>query len=391
MQAARRGPLRDVIVVDLTRALSGPFATMMLADMGADVIKVESPEGDISRFGGPFTRGDTQRVYGGYFGSINRNKRSVVLDLAVDEDKRRFLALIERADIVIENFRPGVMEGLGLAYEVLREINPRLVYGAIRGFGDPRTGQSPYADWPAFDIIAQAMGGVMSYTGTEDGHHVAAGPSIGDIYPATVLVSGVLAALHHARATGEGQFVDVAMMDALVALCEGIVWRYSYTGQVQGPRGSDHVALCPFGIYETADGACAIAAPTPKHWALLCEAIGQPELIEDERTKDNRSRVANRDFVAQRIHSWTKKRSRDTVVKELAGLVPVGPMQDASDLFSDPHVEAREMLVAVEHVGAERPVVYPNTPIKFQATPGGIYRRPPILGEHNEELFDQEI
>ena len=387
MQAAASGPLLGVRVVDLTRALAGPFCTMMLADLGADVIKVEPPEGDLPRFGGPFTVGDTEKAYGGYFASINRNKRGIVLDLKQPVDRERLLALVDGADLLMENFRVGVMDGLGLSYETLHERNPRLVYGAIRGFGDPRTGPSPYADWPAFDVVAQAMGGAVSATGTDAGEMVRVGPSIGDLYPATVAVVAVLAALMHARQTGEGQFVDVSMVDALVALDEALVYRYSYTGMITAPTGNSHPQLAPFDIYPTADGACAIAAPTPNHWERLCRLMDRDDLITDPRTVTNRERVANARFVRAQMTAWTTTRPTAAIVECLGGSVPVGPVNDASDLFTDPHIRARQMLVAVEHPGAERPVVFPDTPMRFTATPAGIYRRAPRLGEHNEEVF----
>jgi crotonobetainyl-CoA:carnitine CoA-transferase CaiB-like acyl-CoA transferase len=387
MQSAPTGPLVGVRVIDLTRALAGPYCTMVLGDLGADVIKVEPPEGDLTRFTGPFTRGDDEKAYGGYFASINRNKRSIVLDLKDSSDRDRLLALVDRADVVVENFRVGVMEGLGLSYEVLHARNPRLVYGAIRGFGDPRTGASPYAEWPAFDVVAQAMGGAVSATGTVDGDIVRVGPSIGDLYPATVAVVGVLAAVMHARETGEGQFVDVAMVDAIVALDEALIYRYSYTGMVTAPTGNSHPQLTPFDIYPTADGACAIAAPTPNHWQRLCRLMGRDDLLADERTLTNRERVANADFVRAQMVAWTTARTTAEIVAHLGGQVPVGPVNDAADLFADPHVQARRMLVAVEHAGAERPVVFPDTPMRFTATPAGIYRRAPRLGEHTEEIL----
>jgi crotonobetainyl-CoA:carnitine CoA-transferase CaiB-like acyl-CoA transferase len=387
MQTAPSGPLRGLRVIDLTRALAGPFCTMMLADLGADVIKVEPPEGDLPRYSGPFTLGDTEKAYGGYFASINRNKRGIVLDLKQPADRDRLLALVDGADVLMENFRVGVMDAFGLSYEILHERNPRLVYGAIRGFGDPRTGASPYAEWPAFDVVAQAMGGAVSATGTAEGDMVRVGPSIGDLYPATVAVIGVLAAVMHARQTGEGQFVDVSMVDALVALDEALVYRYSYTGMVTAPTGNSHPQLSPFDIYPTADGACAIAAPTPNHWERLCRLMDRDDLLTDERTLTNRERVANAEFVRAALTAWTSARPTAEIVKCLGGHVPVGPVNNAADLFTDPHIRARQMLVAVEHAGAERPVVFPDTPLRFTATPAGIYRRAPRLGEHTDEVF----
>jgi crotonobetainyl-CoA:carnitine CoA-transferase CaiB-like acyl-CoA transferase len=386
MLAERSGPLQDVRIIDLTQALAGPFCTMILADLGADVIKVEPPRGDLARKLPPFTESDHEREFGGYWASINRNKRSVVLDLKQASDRDALLALVDGADAVVENFTAGVMDRLGLAYETLAARNPRLVYGAIRGFGDPRTGRSPYADWPAFDIVAQAMGGLVSCTGTTAGERVACGPSVGDLYPATVCVIGILAALHHARATGRGQFVDVAMTDAVMALCESVTWRYSYSGEVQAPRGSEHPSLAPFELFDTADGSCAIAAPTPGQWDRLCRIIGRPDLIDDEAMKTAPRRVEHRPAMKAAIGAWTESRTTAEVVDALAGQVPVGPVNDAPALFDSEHVRARQMLVAVDHPGSARPVVTPNSPLKLTATPAGVYRRPPRLGEHTAEV-----
>src|SRR3954470_17220533 len=205
------GPLVGVRIIDLTQALAGPFCTMLLADLGADVIKVEPPHGDMARQMPPFVDDDTEHAYGGYFASINRNKRGVVLDLKSPAGRETLLRLGDGADARMENFRAGVMDGLGVGYETLAARNPRLVYGAIRGVGDPRSGASPYVGRAAFDVVAQAMSGVVSMTGTADGETVRVGPSVGDLYPATVAALGVTAAILHAKTTGEGQFVDVAM------------------------------------------------------------------------------------------------------------------------------------------------------------------------------------
>lgn len=390
MRPERSGPLTDVRVVDFTRALAGPYCTMILADMGADVVKVEAaPDGDRVRLLGPHTEVDTEHHFGGYFASVNRNKRSVLVDLTDADDVERIRRLIDTADIVVENFRPGVMEGMGLGYKDLRERNPKLVYAAIRGFGDPRTGASPYAGWPAYDIVAQSMGGLVSYTGTSDGENVACGPSIGDLYPATMAVVGVLGALHHARCTGNGQFVDIGLVDAIIALCESMTWHWTYTGEVQSPQGTQHPWLCPFEIYATADGAVAIAAPHDRHWWALCEIIGRPGLKRDDRTRSARRRVIHRAQVREAIESWTAAHSTEDAVQQLAGKVPVGPVQNVADLVGSPHVRAREMLVAVEHPGSARPVITPNTPLRFTETPGGVYRRAPLLGEHTAEVLDE--
>jgi crotonobetainyl-CoA:carnitine CoA-transferase CaiB-like acyl-CoA transferase len=386
MTSEATGPLVGVRVIDLTHALAGPYCTMLLADLGADVVKVEPPEGDLARFTGPNTTDDAEHAYGGYFASINRNKRGIVLDLKQADERERLLRLVDGADAVVENFRAGVMDRLGLGYESLLARNPRLVYGAVRGYGDPRTGLSPYVDWPAFDVIAQAMSGVVSVTGPP-GQPMRTGPSIGDLYPATLAALGITAALLHARETGRGQFVDVAMYDALVALCEAVVYRFSYTGRVSEPTGNDHPALTPFDVYPTADGACAIAAPTDSHWPVLCELIGRPDLATDERTVTNRDRVRHRELVRSVMVAWTTARTTAEIVDHLAGRVPVGPVNNAADLFEDPHLAARRMLVAVEHPGSGRPLVFPSPAIHYTGTPAGVYRRAPRLGEHTDEVL----
>jgi len=380
--------LLGVRIVDLTQALAGPFCTMLLADLGADVIKIEPPQGDFTRFGGPFTKGDPERTCGGYFSSINRSKRSVVLDLKKPGDREILLELVDGADVVVENFRPGIMERFDLAYETLAARRPALVYGAVRGFGDPRTGASPYSDWPAFDIVAQAMSGLVAYTGAPGTAGTRVGPSLGDLYPATLLALGITAAVHHARRTGEGQFVDVAMYDALVALCEETIYRWSYWGRVDEPSGDHPPVHVPFGIFRTADGACALAAPTV-HWPVLCEIMGRPELVDDPRTRTNRDRNQNRSLVEEVITAWTSARTTGQVVAELGGRVPVGPVHTNEDLFADPHLRQRDMLVEIETPGATRPTTFANTAIKYTRTPGGVSRRPPRLGEHTEEVLSE--
>jgi crotonobetainyl-CoA:carnitine CoA-transferase CaiB-like acyl-CoA transferase len=384
----RSGPLTDVRVIDLTAALAGPFCTMLLADMGADVVKVEPPRGDFTRSGGPFTKGDTERHYGGYFASVNRSKRSIVLDLQQEADRDVLFELVRDADVVVENFRIGVLDGLGIGYEQLAAANPRIVYGAVRGFGDPRTGESPYASWPAFDVVAQAMSGLVNSTGEPGTYGTRVGPSVGDIYPATLLALGIVSAVHEARRSGQGQFVDVAMYDALLAMCEETVYRWSYWGRHDRPHGNTHPIHLPFGIFPTADGAVALAAPT-NHWPILCEIMGRPDLVDDERTRDNRARNGNRELVMEVVGSWLVQRTTAQVVQELGGRVPVGPVNDNEMLFADPHLQSRDMLVALETPGAERPTVFVNSPIKFSRTRSGVHRRAPLLGEHDAEVRDE--
>ncbi|MCW2691586.1 MAG: CoA-transferase [Mycobacterium sp.] len=381
------GPLAGLRVIDLTQMLAGPYATMVLADLGADVVKVEPLAGDGVRQQGPFLPDDDLHDFGGYFQSVNRNKRSVALDLKAPEGREVLLRLIDGADVLVENYRVGVMDRLGLGYEALHERCPRLVYAAVRGFGDPRTGVSPYVDWPAYDVVAQAMGGLMGITGVDAGHPLKVGPGVGDVFPAVLTVVGVLAALRSAEQTGEGQFVDVAMYDGVLALCERIVYQHSYTGAVPGPEGNGHPLLCPFDVFPTADGWMTIAAPRDHLWRLLCDGIGRPELGTDERYATNAARVAHCEEVRAAVSSWTSARTNGEVLATLGGLVPCGPVNTVADIVADPHVKARQMIVELEHPGSPTPVSVVGTPIKLTGTPPGAHRRAPRLGEHTDDVL----
>ncbi|MDH3680532.1 MAG: CoA transferase [Acidimicrobiia bacterium] len=386
MLPERSGPLTDIRIIDLTQAIAGPWSTMMLADLGADVIKVEAPRGDLQRPMAPYTLDDEARAYGGSFSTYNRNKRGIVLDLNADEDRATFLRLIETADALIENMRAGVMDGLGLSYETLRRRNPKLVYGAIRGFGDPRTGESPYAQWPAYDVIAQAHGGLVSMNGSGPDERVQVGPFLGDIYPGTVGALAFLAAVHHAKRTGQGQFVDVAMTDSIMAIAEQGVMRYSYMGRGDTPpSGNSNDFAVPFDVFETKDGAVAIASPTDNHWRALAPIIGVPELATDERTARLRNRVKNRELIDSALAEWVAARTNAEVMEALGGQVPVGVVNKPGDLFTDQHVTSRDMLVAVDQPSG-RPIVQVNTPMRFTETKTGVYRRAPALGEHDDEI-----
>ena len=392
----RAGPLADLKIIDCTHALAGPFGTSLLADLGADVIKIEPPGGDMSRSVAPLppdyaNAGSEQKAgvdFGGYFASINRNKRSLVLDLKQEEDREVLLQLCEQADVLVENMRVGVMDRLGLGYEVINKRNPKIVYGALRGFGDPRTGESPYANWPAFDIVAQSMGGLAGITGPDDGGYPS-GVSVGDIYPGTLLALGLLAAVHSARATGKGQFMDVAMYDATLALNETLIANYGYARKQLPARGRQHPNLAPFGIFPTNDGQVAIAALGPHHWKRLCEAMEREDLTEDERTKNAFVRSSNLAFVEELVSDWTSKRSKQEIMQEIGGEVPCGPVNKAEDIFRDPHVAARQMIRRFELPGNNPEVAIAGSPMKFQGTPTTLYRRPPLLGEHSEEVLNE--
>ncbi len=384
------GPLAPMRVLDLTAMLSGPYATMLLSDLGADVVKVEPPAGDATRRVGPFRGGGRGSGLGGYFQSVNRGKRSIVLDLKTGDGRDRFLALVAHADVVVENYSAGVMERLGLAYETLAAVNPRLVYAALRGFGDPRTGESPYVSWPAFDVVAQAMGGFLSVTGTPDGAPVKAGPGIGDIFPGALAALGIVAAVRHAERTGEGQFLDVAMYDAVLGLSERIVYQYSYTGVVPRPQGNGHPLLCPFDIFQTGDGWVALAAPSDRHWRIIAETIGRPDMATDERYATNAARVRHCTDVRSVLGAWLLARTNREVVSALGGSVPIGPVNDIRAVFADPHAAVRRMLVEVEEPGCPDPVTIAGQPIKFTRTPADPTTRGPLLGEARPEQIAAE-
>ncbi len=390
MSEATIGPLDGIRVVDFTRALAGPFCTMLLGDLGADVVKIEDPEkGDLTRVMPPMPADRSVCDYGGYFASINRNKRSIAIDLKSEAGRAVALRLCESADAVVENFRAGVMDRLGLGYETLRERNPRLVYAAVRGFGDPRTGGSPYRDWPAFDIVAQCMGGVVGSTGEVGGRPLRAGPAVGDIYPGTLAALGVSSALLRAARSGSGQFLDVSMYDGVLTLCESLIYNYAAEQTVHEPGGNAHPFLSPFDVFEAKDGAIAIAAPTDHHWVKLCEIMGHPGLGTDPRFETNAARVERADEVRALITAWTGERTTAELVAALAEQVPMGPVNTAREMFADPHVRARGMLVDVEIPGDNPSLTVAGPAIKMTETPPAVRRRAPTLGEHTAEVLHE--
>lgn len=384
------GPLNGVRVLDLTHALAGPYCTMLLADLGADVVKVESPAGDRSRYNGPFRPDDDLRHFGGYFASVNRNKRSIVLDMKHEPDRRTFLGLVPDFDVVVENYRAGVLDRLGLGYEQLAEANQRIVYATLRGFGDPALGASPYADWPAFDVVAQAMGGFLSITGTTEGTPIKSGPGVGDLFPAALLGLGIVAAVLDARVTGVGQHVDIAMYDAILSLCERIVHQRSFVGTVPRPVGNGHPLLCPFDVFEAGDGWVCIAAPGDEHWRLLCELIGRPEAGADERFATAPARLEHADEVRSIVTQWTTAHTLSEISSALGGRVPVGPVQDVLAIIDDPHTAARRMIVEVEQPGSASPVHVAGQPLKFSKDPHPNFHRAPLLGEHQADVCPDE-
>jgi len=333
------GPLSGVLVVDLTRVLAGPYCTMVLADLGARVIKVEEPgRGDDARAIGPFV-GD----HSAYFMSLNRGKESIALDLKSTEDRSLFERLLARADVLVENFRPGAMERLGYGWDELHARFPRLIAAGTSGFG--QTG--PYAERPAYDVIAQAMGGIMSITGQPGGAPTRVGTSIGDITAGLFTAIGIQAALVERQRSKTGQRVDVSMLDSQVAILENAIARYSVTGEVPGPIGSRHPSIAPFDAFATQDGFMVLAAGNDELFAKLCETIGAPEWIEDERFRTNEQRTQNADALKALIETALSKRATSEWLEVLQrAQLPCGPLNDIAQLVEDPQVASRNMLVS---------------------------------------------
>jgi len=353
--------------------------------MGADVVKVERPGGDLIRSNPPHVEDADTEPYGGYFQSVNRGKRSLELDLATDADREAFLSLVERADVVVENFKAGTMEKFDCGYETLRERNPQLIYSSIRGFGDPRTGETERQGQPSFDLIAQALGGVMEITGPADGPPTKVGPGVGDIFTAALNAVGILAAVHHRERTGEGQYVDTAMYDCMVSLAERAVYQYSCDGESPTRQGNSHPTLFPYDAVEASDGYVVVAAFSDGHWQTLCEAMDRPDLAADY--PDAGSRLANRETLRAEIAAWTRERDSAAILSLLDGRVPAAPVQTTADIFADDHVHDREMLADVAQPGADEPMTIAGSPIKMTETMPEPRGRAPLLDEHRSELL----
>ena len=373
------GPLKGMRVLDLTRILAGPYATMILRDLGAEVIKIEQPgTGDEARDFGPF-----KNDFSLYFMSVNRGKKSVTLNLKSQRGKELFLELVKGSDILVENFRPGTMEKLGLDYESLKEHQPSLLYAACSGFG--QTG--PYAMRGAYDMIIQGMGGIISITGEPDRPPVRVGTSIGDITSALFTAIGILSALRHRDQTGEGQLIDVGMLDCQVAILENAMVRYFSTGDIPRPLGRRHPAITPFEVFESADGYVVIAIGNNELWRKFCEHVGQPELIDDERFSTNALRTENHEALFPILAEIMCHRTTDAWVEALEAIgVPCGPVNTVDKVANDPQVLARDMIAEVEH-DTTGTVQIPGIPIKLSETPGQIDDPAPNLGEHTVEVL----
>lgn len=373
------GPLVGIKVLDLTRVLAGPFTTMILGDLGADVIKIEQPEiGDEARNFGPFKNG-----FSLYFMSINRGKKSVTLNLKSDQGKSIFKQLVQQSDILVENFRPGTMKKYGLDYETLSTEHPSLIYAACSGFG--QTG--PLSQNGAYDMIVQGMGGIISITGEPDGPPVRVGTSISDITAALFTTIGILSALYHRSLTGKGQFVDVAMLDSLVAVLENAIVRYLSTDEIPHPLGSRHPVITPFEAYESADGHVIIAIGNDSLWSKFCEHIGRKDLISDIRFCTNAKRTEYHSDLYPILSEIMRQKTTDAWIKDLEELgVPCGPINSIDKVVNHAQIRAREMITEVMH-NMTGTVEIPGIPIKLSETPGSVDSPAPNLSEHTTEVL----
>lgn len=376
----REGALNGIKVLDLSRVLAGPFCTMMLADMGAEVIKIEVPgKGDDSRNFGPFVNGES-----GYYMNINRNKKGITLNLK-GRGKELFLEMVKKADMVVENYRPGVMEKLGIGYEELKKVNPAIIYGAVSGFGH----YGPYTLRPGYDVIGQASSGLMSVTGWPDGGPTRIGTAMADSLAGYSLAIGLLAALQYRNQTGIGQKVDIGMMDAGIASMQIIYPIYTMGGRIPERIGNRYESNYPTDTFRTKDGMIVIGAANDKLWQKLCEVMGKKELAMDERYDKNPKRVEHYQEIKPIIEAWTLENSSEEAMDQLleAG-VPASPINNLEQVAHDPHANARKMFVHVEHPVAGDTLLN-GSQFKMTVTDPVIDTPAPLLGQHNEEVYKE--
>ena len=374
-----KAPLTGIKVLDFTRVYSGPYCTMMLADLGAEVVKVERKGiGDDTHHFAPVKDGESA-----YFTYLNRNKKSIGLNLKSEEGVKIVKEMAGWADIVVENFSPGVVDKLGIGYKDLKEVNPRIIYGSISGFG--QTG--PYRKKPAYDVVCQAMGGFMNLTGEKDGKPYKLGPSIVDASAGIHMAYALMVALYYRERNGVGQFIDIGMMDTAFSTLENFVVTKTLTGVAPSRNGNANLGSAPFNSYRTKDGYVTIAVANNSLFQKLTGAMGREDLLENPLYKENYQRKANEDQLNLEVEKWTIERTTHEICEILdkAG-VPVGPILTIDDLIADPHLKEREMLVDIDHpiLGS---ITYPGNPIKMSESSAVAFERAPLLGEHQEYVL----
>lgn len=375
--------LDGVRVLDLSRVMSGPFCTAMLADLGAEVIKIEMPGGgDDSRHFGPFVDGESA-----YFMLLNRGKKSMTLDLKSDSGREILRAMVKSSDVVIENFRPGVAKRLGLEYETLKQHNPGLIYASISGFGQ----EGPLADRPAYDLIVQAMSGLMNVTGQRDGPPTAVGESVIDVCTGMFAAWGISTALFDRERTGKGRNLDIAMMDSMFSMMLTVLSMQLYTDRPPTRVGSRHPVTYPVDVFEAKDGHIVMVVTSDRSFTVLCQAIGQPALSDDDRFRTNADRNAHESELRAAIEAWTSSRSADAAVAALAEAgIPASPVLSVVDVVDSDHIAHREMISTVDHPTlGEVPMVH--QPVRFSDTDRSFQRPSPLLGEHTQELLTEVL
>jgi formyl-CoA transferase len=380
MQEPKSGALGGIRVIDLTRVLAGPYCTLLLGDMGAEIIKVEVPgHGDDSRKYPPFIGTESA-----YFMNLNRNKKSLTLNLKSTEGKSVFLDLIRHSDVLIENFRPGTLDDLGVGYDKLKAINPNLVYSSISGFGQ----SGPLKDLPGYDIIGQAMGGIMSVTGWPDSPPSRTGTAIADILAGLCACIGILSSLIAVRNGRPGQKVDIALVDSVVSAMETIIQIYLVEKRIPQRTGNRYEFIYPYDTFKAKDGWVVIAVGNNKLWEVFCEAIGTNHLLDDQKYKDNYDRVKAHVEVKRIVEEWTGARSvREVVDFLLSKTIPCAPLYTVKEVVEDPHIaDARKMIREVEHPVAGRIKVI-GSPINLSETPPEINAPAPLLGEHSSDIL----
>jgi len=381
------GALEGIRVVDLGHVLAAPTATMFLADLGAEVIHIEPPRGDDAREYGPFIK-EPDKNRSGYFISLNRNKKSMVLNLKHAQGRKILRELITKSDVLVENFRPTAMKKLGFSWEEVQKINPRMIYASISGFG--HDAPPDYAERPAYDMVVQAYSGMMSITGPPDGPPCRAGSSIGDIFAGHQAAIGILAALVHREKTGRGQYYDGSMLDGLFAVLESAVARYTIDGITPGPLGSAHPTITPFQAFRTKDSWIIVAIGNDSMWSKFCNILERKDLLNDLRFHSNSARTENIKtlvgIIQEEIGKQTTAQWIDIFKK---AELPYSPINSMKQICEDPIIKHRNMLVEVEQPIIGK-VKITGSPIHLSETPGKIYAHAPLLGEHTQEVL-QEI
>lgn len=380
------GALEGLRVLDFSRVLAGPFCTMMLADLGADVIKVENPQGgDDTREWGPPWAGEGDDRQSAYFLSVNRNKRSVVLDLKTEAGRETARRLAARSDVLVENFKPGAMAKFGLSYERLKEDHPQLIYCSITGFGQ----EGPYRDRPGYDFVIQAMSGLMSITGPEEGPPFKVGVAVSDVTAGLFAASSILAALHYRRSTGLGQKIDVSLLNSQLAALVNVAANYLVSRRPPERHGNQHANIVPYQTFRAADGWFVLAVGNDAQFAKLCDLIDQSELAADDRFQTNPARVANRRRLEEILAPILERQTVEEWVRALLKSgIPAGPINDIPSILEDPHVAAQGLLRSVWLEGATA-VELIGPPVHLSETPAVVTSPPPTLGQHTEEVLRQ--